>query len=321
MRHISLLLLLAAVAGPDAMGEEVRPGWTPILSETFGYGPDTQASVDLERLEQGCPRRDCIPAIDDPAFVPAAELDFLQPDDLVLALAINGDARAYPANILNAHEIVNDTVGGEPVAVTYCPLCGSGLAFKRVMDGETVAFGVSGLLHENDLVMYDRRTESLWQQITGEAIVGPKTGARLEQVPLTMTQWKRWRGSHPDTRVLTGPQGSDADYAGDHYAEYARSDRLLFPVKNESERLGRKDVVFGFEVGGKPLAVPASVLEERDVMTVEHQGRSLEVRLAEDGSVTARDPGGGETFQATRLYWFAWYTFHPNTAVYTGVGD
>lgn len=169
--------------------------------------------------------------------------------------------------------------------------------------------------------MYDRRTESLWQQITGEAIVGPKMGARLEQVPLAMTEWKRWRSSHPDTRVLTGPVGSDAKYAGDHYAEYARNNRLLFPVKKESERLGRKDVVFGFEVGGKPLAVPASVLEERGVLSVHHQGRTLEVRVADDGSVTAQESGGGETFQATRLYWFAWYTFQPNTAVATGKAD
>jgi hypothetical protein len=321
MGYAKYLILVIALGVCVAAPAEQRPGWTPILGETFGYGPDTPASVDLDRLEQGCPRRDCIPAIDDPVFVSAEEADFLQPDDLVLALAINGDARAYPANILNAHEIVNDTVGGEPVAVAYCPLCGSWLAFKRVMDGDTVAFGVSGLLHENDLVMYDRRTESLWQQITGEAIVGPKTGARLEQVPLTMTEWKRWRSSHPDTRVLTGPEGSDADYAGDHYAEYARSDRLLFPVKNESERLGRKDVVFGFEVGGKPLAVPASVLEERGSVIVEHEGRILEVRRADDGSVAARETVSDETYPSTRLYWFAWYTFHPNTAVATGKAD
>lgn len=321
MRHLSLLILLAAAAGPDAMAEEARPEWTPILAETFGYGPQTPAKVDLERLEQGCPARDCIPAIDDPAFVDADDADFVNDDDLVLALEINGDPRAYPANILNAHEIVNDTVGGEPVAVTYCPLCGSGLAFRRVMDGEVVAFGVSGLLHENDLVMYDRRTESLWQQITGEAIVGPKTGVRLERVPLVMTDWASWRASHPETRVLTGPEGSDARYAGDHYAEYARSDRLLFDVQHESGRLGRKDVVFGFEIGDRPLAVPASVLEAHEAVTVEHQGRTLEVRQAGDGSVTAREAASGDTFRSTRLYWFAWYTFHPNTVVAPGASD
>lgn len=321
MRYWLFLYVLVAAGIPAAAAAEVRSGWTDILSGTFGYGPDTPAAVELDRLEQGCPARDCIQAIDDPAFVDAGEADFLNTDDLVLALEVNGDARAYPANILNAHEIVNDTVGGEAVAVTYCPLCGSGLAFKRIMDGETVAFGVSGLLHENDLVMYDRRTESLWQQITGKAIVGPKTGARLEQVPLTMTDWARWRSSHPDTRVLTGPAGSDADYAGDHYADYARSDRLLFDVEHESGRLGRKDVVFGLEIGDKPLAVPASVLEEQGSVAVEHEGRSLEVRRAGDGSVTARDAVAGETFQSTRLYWFAWYTFHPNTAVATGKAD
>lgn len=318
--HRGLLwVFLVAIVSQEASAQ-TREGWTPILEESFGYGPDTPALVDLGHLQQGCPSVDCIPAIDDPVFVPASEADFLKTDDLVLALEINGDARAYPANILNAHEIVNDTIGGEPVVVTYCPLCGSGLAFRRVLDGEPVEFGVSGLLHENDLVMYDRRTESLWQQITGEAIVGPKTGDELEQVPITMTEWARWRTSHPETRVLTGPRGSDADYAGDHYAEYARSDRLLYPVQHESGRLHRKDVVFGFELDGQPFAVPAKLLDDHGVIEVDHQGRALEVRRAEDGSVSARDPEAGETFQATRLYWFAWYTFHPNTEVATASG-
>ena len=317
MRPVTRLLVLSLFLLSGAvLAAESPPGWTPILEETFGYGPDTPAAVDLQRLEQGCPARDCIPAIDDPAFVPGDEADFLVDDDLVLALEINGDARAYPANILNAHEIVNDTVGGEPVAVTYCPLCGSGLAFRRVLDGEPIEFGVSGLLHENDLVMYDRRTESLWQQITGEAIVGPKLGAELEQVPLTMTEWRRWRAEHPDTRVLTGPAGSDADSAGDHYADYARSDRLLFPVTHESERLRRKDVVYGFEPEGRPFAVPASAFQDRQGLTVDHEGTTFEVRRAADGTVTAASDDG--TLQATRLYWFAWYTFHPNTVVATG---
>jgi len=317
VRGLILTIILAAAG--QGVSAQSRADWTPILEETFGYGPETSASVELERLEQGCPRRDCIPAIDNPAFVPAAKAGFLADDDLVLALSIDGDSRAYPANILNAHEIVNDTVGGEPVAVTYCPLCGSGLAFERVLDGEVVEFGVSGLLHENDLVMYDRRTESLWQQITGEAIVGPKTGATLDRVPLTMTEWQRWREAHPGTRVLTGPEGSDAEYAGDHYADYARSDRLLFPVTHESERLGRKDVVFGFEPGGKPFAVPASVLEDRQSLSVDHEGTRFRVTRADDGAVFAESEAG--TIQATRLYWFAWYTFHPNTDLILGAGD
>jgi len=309
------------MANAGAAEEATRAGWRPILSETFGYGPDATSSIDLNRLEQGCPRRDCIPAIDDPEFIPAAQADFLGPKDLVLALEIDCDARAYPANILNAHEIVNDTIAGHAIVVTYCPLCGSGLAFERLLDGEPVEFGVSGLLHENDLVMYDRHTKSLWQQITGEAIVGPRTGSKLQQVPVAMTEWRAWHQEHPDSRVLVGPRGSDAAYAADHYAEYARSDRLLFPVTRESKRLGRKDVVYGFEIGARPLAVPKSALSGGKQITVDHDGVALDIRQSEDGAVTATDPSNGEQYHPVRLYWFAWYTFHPNTELAPPSGD
>ena len=130
-----------------------------ILRNTFGYDESSPSKVEFEHMYQGCPARDCIPSIDDPKYVSVEQAaDFLGDSELVIAMAHNGDKRAWPIRILDFHEIVNDTIGGDPVAVTWCPLCGSGLAFERTVDGEVVEFGVSGLLHDSDLVMYDRAT-------------------------------------------------------------------------------------------------------------------------------------------------------------------
>src|SRR3546814_872206 len=127
-----------------------------VLSETFGFDENTPAEVPLSELIQGCPARDCIPAIENPKFVSAEQADFLADDDIVLAISVDGVHRAYPTAILSRHEIVNDTIAGQPIAITYCPLCGSGAAFSRRIDGEVTTFGVSGVLHNSDLVLYDR---------------------------------------------------------------------------------------------------------------------------------------------------------------------
>jgi hypothetical protein len=308
--------LAAAAFTLSACAQDERsrnPFEIDILTETFGYGPDTPSNVDVEQLYQGCSRRDCIPSIDEPQYVPASEANFLSDSDLILGLNIAGDQRAFPIRILDYHEIVNDAIGGQAVIVTWCPLCGSGLAFEPRVKGEIVEFGVSGLLHDSDLVMYDRKTESLWQQITGEAIMGDQLGQTLTQVPSTMTDWKTWRTSHPDTHVLSPQTGFQRDYFGrTAYSGYKESDELMFPASRRDFSVHPKTVVFGFELNGVSLAVEEATLEQQRQISFQHQDRSWTIRRAEDGTVTATD-ARGRSHTAIRLFWFAWYNFHPGT--------
>ena len=242
------LLVISAAADDASQARAGNPrGYeTDILLDTFGFTqPDIDAEID--HVFQGCSHRDCIPSIDQPKFLPAGEANFLDPDDLVISVTHDGETRAYPTRILDRHEIVNDRFGDTPLAVTYCPLCGSGLAFVRRVGGEETELGVSGLLHKNDLIMYDRKTESIWQQITGRALAGPRRGETLEAVPVSMTQWGDWLGAHPDSVVLAPPIEA-GEYGKNPYGDYASNDKLLFPVSAQDARLHTKNVIYGVEL-------------------------------------------------------------------------
>jgi hypothetical protein len=264
-------------------------------------------------LTQGCPRRDCIPSIDAPRFVAADQASHIGAEDLVLGLSIDAVARAYPTAILNFHEIVNDSVAGQPVAVTFCPLCGSGTAVRRVVDGEVVEFGVSGLLFDSDLVMYDRSSASLWQQITGRAFVGPKRGTQLQSLPLAMTSWSEWRTAHPHSEVLLPPERPRADYARDPYQDYVARAELMFPVRANDLRVHPKTVVHGIELGPAAAAVSERLLRAERQLTQTVGARSLTWTLGEDGGVQVSVDGESLAAVPHRMFWFAWYTFHPHT--------
>lgn len=165
------------------------------------------ADLDLSLLDLGCPARDCIPSIDRPEFeTPTEASRWLKPTDLVVSVTHNGVTKAYPVKILNWHEIVNDDFNGEPLAVTFCPLCNSTLVFRRpIVDGKILEFGVSGRLYKSDLVMYDRQTASFWSQIEGRAIIGPLAGTRLEYVPTEMMTWQTWQERYSVAWVLARP--------------------------------------------------------------------------------------------------------------------
>ncbi len=307
---VLFLLLLPGMAASQ--------GWqTDILRDTFGYGESTPADVDWSEVEQGCGARDCIPSIDQPRFVAADEADFISAADVVMGIEIDGDARAYPISILNFHEIVNDEIGGRPVAITYCPLCGSGIAFERKFGDRVVEFGVSGLLRKSDLILYDRATESLWQQITGQAFAGPMRGETLETIPVTITRWVRWREAHPDTRVLSTETGFDRPYSNKTpYGDYDQSRRLLFPVDYDRS-LHPKTVVHGVEVGDASYAVTESVLKAHGAL--EQSGDpGVRWEMRPSGEVTAVRGDNGERLVTHRMFWFAWYSFHTTTHIHSG---
>lgn len=254
---------------------------------------DTIAGVELpvprDALDRGAPE-DAIPAIVDPVFdtdwsgltieVPdrfgggvREKEPRLSPEDLVVGLERDGEARAYPLRVLNWHEVVNDDFRG-PTLVTFCPLCGSGVTAERRVRGEVTQFGVSGLLWNSDLVMYDELTESLWSQIAGAAIRGPETGTRLSLLPSQLTTLSTWRESHPETLVLRPPPESETvgddgvrDYTIDPYAGYEDSGQIGIGANDEpDDRLDPKQQVLGITHQGTAVAYPLSVVAERGLV-------------------------------------------------------
>jgi hypothetical protein len=224
--------------------------------------PDPSPLVDTGEIVSGGPPPDGIPPIDDPRFLSAREVDFLDPREPVIVLEIGDDARAYPARILIWHEIVNDVVGGIPVAVTYCPLCNTGVVFERpTIDGELLDFGTSGKLYLSNLVMYDRQTESLWPQALGQAVVGPLTGTRLDLLPTQIVSWVDFRTTHPGGRVLSQQTGFERPYGENPYVGYdeADSDAFLF-TGDVDDRLPTKARVVGVRIGARAVAYPYAEL-------------------------------------------------------------
>jgi hypothetical protein len=241
---------------------------------------------------------DDIPAIYRPRFT---QEDYLEPDEEVIGLALGGEARAYPIRIMNWHEVVNDVVGGEPVAVTYCPLCGSGIVFGRVVKEAQLTLGVSGMLYKSNLVMVDNETGSLWSQMTGEAILGPMHGERLRWLPSFTLPWAEWRVLHPDTLILLPPlpqcEGGRTgmgcrDYMMDPYEGYRLSTVVYsdFGAEYTDTILHPKTAVLGLEVGGVAMAYPLFALEETPVVhDVLNRQRVLITYV--NGSAQAFDPG------------------------------
>jgi hypothetical protein len=193
-------------------------------------------TIDYDELLSGGPPRDGIPSIDKPQFVdPGEAAEWLADSEPVISLEIGGDARAYPLQILTWHEIVNDTVGDVPVIVTFCPLCNSAITFDRRLGGEVYEFGTSGLLRNSDLVMYDRTSESLWQQLTGEAIVGDLVGEQLTFLPSSIVSFAHFRSAFPDGVVLSRETGYRRSYGQNPYAGYDRIGQSPFLFDGEED--------------------------------------------------------------------------------------
>jgi hypothetical protein len=237
--------------------------------------------VDPSEIISGGPPPDGIPPIDDPQFVDAAAVDFLEPDELVLALEIDGDARAYPIQIMVWHEIVNDTVGDVPVAVTYCPLCNSAVAMDRRVRDRVLDFGTSGKLYQSALVMYDRQTESLWSHFTGEAIAGTLTSETLEFFPVATVAWEDWKTANPQGTVLTRETGVSRDYGRNPYVGYdTYSQSRPFAFEGDIDaRLEPKTKIVGILLDGQALAVVHDTLVQRRVMQVGADEENLVVWL------------------------------------------
>ena len=277
----------------------------------------SQHSVPLKELRSGGPPKDGIPAILNPIFVQAKMASFLHDEDRVLGLSDGNQAKAYPVKILNWHEIVNDTIGGKPVLVTYCPLCGTGIGFDPVVNGRPVTFGVSGLLYQSDLVMYDHQTESLWSQISMEAIAGPMTGAKLKHIFLEHTTWSEWRAAHPTTLVLSTNTGHLRNYGRDPYAGYARRRDLMFNVTHFDPTYHPKEWVLGLEVDGVFKAYPFVELQKLHKPLADRvNGQRVLIHFNPQALSALATDADGTPMPSVTAFWFAWYAFHPDTQVF-----
>ena len=289
-----------------------------VLSRNEKNGFDlTNSLVPIAEILPGGPPRDGIPAIDKPYYLDAAKARYLKDSDLVLGIVHKGIARAYPVRILVWHEIVNSEFDGEPVVVTFCPLCGTGLAFSAIVDRQRLDFGVSGLLHNSDLLMYDRQSDSLWSQIPGLAVSGDMAGKQLQRLPVVHLAWKDWRERYPDSQVLSNNTGFSRDYGRDPYAGYDRTERLFFPVSKSDKRYSSKTWVLGLESNGVSKVWPFPELAKTTGTIADtFAGQPVEIRFDATAETASAYDADGNLLPAVRAYWFAWYGFYPDTEVY-----
>lgn len=270
---------------------------------TSGWKTDwSRRTISLRELEPGGPPRDGIPPIDEPKFTSVEEAArWLQDREPVVLFRLGDDVRVYPLSILILHEVVNDTVNDTPVVVTFCPLCNSAIAFDRRVGGKVLTFGVSGFLRNSDLVMWDRQTESLWQQVTGEAIVGELAGEELTFYPAAIVPWGEVQRTHPQARVLSRDTGfySPETYGVNPYRNYDYTSSPFLFSGEKDPRLPALERVVALNLGGEAKAYPFSVLAQERVVYDRVGGQDVVVlwvpgtasALSERRIATARDVG------------------------------
>jgi len=307
-RLVALACLVLVACRADAPEGPRSQGSTTPRSPVSQEEPTPHPLLGPRQLIRVIPR-DAITSIDDPAFEPPTEIHWLAEREPVVSLEIDGDARAYPLQILTWHEIVNDTVGGTPVAVTYCPLCNSAVVYKRRIEGEVLDFGTSGMLYESALVMYDRQTETLWTHFDGLAVRGSLTGTRLEIVPAQILSFAQWLATHPDGKVLSRSTGEARDYGTNPYPFYDSREGPnpeLF-IGGWDRRLSALSRVVGVTVAEESMAYPYRALtSEAGAAAISDRlgGRRLVIfwqtgvssALDEPGIAKARDVGTSGVF-------------------------
>lgn len=278
-------------------------------------------NVDLDDILSGGPPKDGIPALDAPDFLPASQETAIGDREPVMTLELGGDIRAYPIRYLMWHEIANDTVGGIPVAVTFCPLCNTAMVFDRRIGGRTLSFGVSGKLRASDMIMYDRQTESWWQQALGEGIVGEMTGMQLAQLPAVMESWAQFRARHPDGLVMAQPNWR-RQYGANPYAGYDSLDRpFLYDGENPPHGISPLARVVRVGTRAWPLdrLRKAGRLDEAGVILTWEEGQASALdsdeieRGQEVGTVRVTDAQGNPVVH-DMPFAFAFHAFHPQGA-------
>jgi hypothetical protein len=273
------------------------------------------ATVASEAIVDGGAGKDGIRSVDAPEFVSPEAATWVAADTPILGVFVEGQARAYPVHLLEYHQIVNDVLGGTPVVVTYDPLAGTPLVFRRTHEGKTLSFGVSGLLYNSNFLIYDRETESLWSQFTGQAISGPLVGTTLERIRVRQLTAAAWRDRHPESKTLARPDRYRIDYSHSRYSAYWIADRILFPVNARDSRYHPKRLVVGVVVNGKARAyLDSRVIDAGGMIEDSFDGRKIQIHYDPNAAVFAWEVP--DDVEVTEAYWFAWKAFHPETSVW-----
>lgn len=277
------------------------------------YSLDTntdKTDIDLDLVLSGGPGKDGIPAINNPKFTSASEANFAD-DSFGVFVDIDGVRRFYPYPIIVWHEIVNDSIGDNNFAITFCPLCGTAIAFNREVDGNILQFGVSGLLFESNLLMYDIKTESLWSQARGRVVVGDLLGTELDIIPIQLITFKEVKEKYPDVKVLSKDTGYGRNYDIAPYSGYEDTDRLYFPVSVSDKRLPTKEIMYVVPFEDKSFSftkdsIPAgetTIVSGGDKLRIVKDGGEIEVFVNDEFK-----PGYFEM-------WFSWATHHQEDGV------
>jgi hypothetical protein len=285
----------------------IDPGFADFLQD------DHPSTIRVEEILWGGVRVDGIPALVNASMFPPVGAPYLESGEPVFGISINGDHRAYPLRILDWHEMANDVVGGVPVSLAYCTLCGAGIAYDgRASNGETYTFGSSGFLYRSNKLMYDHQTRTLWNQLTGEPVLGELAGSdvKLDLLPVVVTSWEAWLAQHPDTKVLDIDTGYERPYElGAAYGRYFADDETMFPVWQRSNLLETKDRIYAIHLEGVPKAYPLDLLVEEQIVN-DTVGETNVVLIAARGDIIIRSSPkynaggevraydrGGETFR------------------------
>ena len=279
-------------------------------------------SIPLNEILSGGPPKDGIPSIDNPKFVSAAEADeWLDENELGIALSVGNTHRFYPYQIIVWHEIVNDTIDGRRVLVTYCPLCLTGFVFDPLVKGERVEFGTSGKLWQSNLVMYDRKTDSLWSQVLGEAIVGEMTGTPLKTISSDQVRFGNWKKSFPTGQVLSRDTGATRFYGSNPYGDYFSVTNLALSLTKPTDtRLPNDAFVFGIVINGEAKAYHVEVVKEKGEVEDVFEGTTIILR--HDKALDAvkmfkvLENGIEERINPFSSFWFSWAAAHPQTELY-----
>ena len=284
-----------------------------------------------------------IPELNQAVTIGVAEADYMQPDEPTFGAVINGEVRAYPYRILDHHELANDVLGGEPVALVNCTLCRTGVLFSRRVGDQVLEFKTSGLLINSNKLMVDIPTGTLWESLTGRALAGPLAGAELDRFFVTVTSWEQWVAEHPDTDVVAIPPETGFGYSyqpGEAYQSYYESDELWFPALSVPGPFAAKDEVATAILDGEPFAVRLEDLQREEIIEIATASGTtylvastgLGARFYALDAPIGPDEGGGvepgeesmvlssgrelPRVQSGQSFWFAWFAVHPDTSTW-----